>query len=332
MPAENPPLAVAMMPMETRRDAILHLASRADEIGYEALFLPETWSHDTTVLLAEIAGCTKQIRLGTGVLGIWGRSSATIAMASSTLDTLSNGRFILGLGSSTRQLAEGLHDVPFGDPYERLRGVVTQVRALLQGERIPLAATEARALRLNVAPHPDLPIYLAASSSKSIRIAGELCDGWIPFLFPRDHLADGLALLREGVGLADAGRPETQVCPIIPTVVAEDTARARQGAAWVVAFYLTKMGPIYRAALSRYGYASEVEAVLQASADSDSETVPAEAEALLEQLTVYGTPEDVPEQVARWYGAGASMPVLMMNPNLGRDETDFMLRALRRAR
>ena len=90
------PLAVHMMPMETRRDAIIHLAKKADELGYKAIFLPETWSYDITSLLAEVAIRTQRIHLGTGVLGIWGRSSATIAMASSTLDTMYDGRFILG--------------------------------------------------------------------------------------------------------------------------------------------------------------------------------------------------------------------------------------------
>lgn len=175
------PLAVHMMPMETRRDAIIYLAKKADELGYKAIFLPETWSYDITSLLAEVAIRTQRIHLGTGVLGIWGRSSATIAMASSTLDTMSDGRFILGLGSSTSQLVEGLHDISYVSPYEKLRQVVTQVRALLLGDRIPQSiSTDARPLRLNLAAHPDIPIYLAASTNRSIRLAGELCDGWIP--------------------------------------------------------------------------------------------------------------------------------------------------------
>ena len=100
---ESRPLAVHMMPMETRREAIIHLATRADELGFTAIFLPETWSYDITSLLAEVATRIERIQLGTGVLGVWGRSSAPIAMASSTLDTISDGRFILGLGSSTGQ-------------------------------------------------------------------------------------------------------------------------------------------------------------------------------------------------------------------------------------
>jgi alkanesulfonate monooxygenase SsuD/methylene tetrahydromethanopterin reductase-like flavin-dependent oxidoreductase (luciferase family) len=131
MPSEAHPLAVNVMPLETRRAAILHLATRADELGYQAFALPETWSYDATLMLTEIAGCTRQIRLGASVLGIWGRSAAHIAMAAATLNMISDGRFILGLGASTKQLTEGLHDVAYKTPHRKLRQTIRQVRALL---------------------------------------------------------------------------------------------------------------------------------------------------------------------------------------------------------
>lgn len=328
MSVEKRPLAVAMMPLETRWDAILHLATTADKLGYEALFLPETWSYDTTVLLANIAVRTQRLRLGTGVLGVWGRSAATIAMASSTLNMLSGGRFILGLGSSTRQLAEGLHDVQYGAPFEQLRQIITQVRALVRGDRIPLAvATEARPLRLNLPEYSDVPILLAASAPRSVRLAGELCDGWIPFLFPRDRLADGIALLKEGASRTGEPGREWQVCPVVPTIVAKDSGTARQGAAWVIAFYLTTMGPIYANVLSRHGYKAEVESVLAANTGRKPSIVPPEAEVLLDQLTLYGTRTEVQEKVALWYSSGSSMPILMTNPNLSLDEISHVLNA-----
>jgi alkanesulfonate monooxygenase SsuD/methylene tetrahydromethanopterin reductase-like flavin-dependent oxidoreductase (luciferase family) len=330
MPTGNRPLAVAMMPLETRWEAIMHLGMSADKLGYEAILLPETWSYNTSVLLAEIAVRTQNLRVGTGILSVWGRSAATIAMAASTLNILSGGRFILGLGSSTRQLVEGLHDVPFDAPYTKLRQTITQVRALAQGERIPLAvATEARPLRLNLPQGPDLPIYLAASSPKSIRLAGELCDGWIPFLFPRDRLADGIALLEEGASRASVPPREWGVRPIVPTIVAPNGGTARQGAAWVVAFYLTTMGPIYRNVLSRYGYAAEVESILAANAGCKPALVPSDAEVLLDQLTLYGTPQEARDKVGLWHAAGAGVPSLMTNPHLSLDEISYTLDALR---
>lgn len=324
------PLAVSVMPLENRKETILHIATTADSLGYEAFVLPETWSHDVTVLLAHVAARTRQIRLGSSILGVWGRSAATIAMAASTLHAISGGRFMLGLGASTPQLAEGLHDVPFSSPVKQMRRVTTQVRALLGGERIPLsAATGARALRLNAPPTPGLPIYLAGLAPETIRLAGELADGWFPFLFPRDRLPDGIALLREGAARAgDPGRT-LEVCPCVPTVVAENPSEAREGAAWFVAFYLTSMGTLYQRNLSRQGFAKEVEATMAANPTRDSAVVPPEAESLLEQLTVFGTPEQARGRLARWYQAGAHLPSLLLRPNLSTAQIDFTLNAFR---
>src|SRR5207248_4542911 len=108
--------------------------------------LPETWAYDVTIVLAEAAVKTERIRVGSAILGVWNRSAATLAMGAATLASLSRGRFVLGLGASTPQLVEGLHDVPFGAPLTQMRRVVTQIRALLRGERVPLAvAKDARA-------------------------------------------------------------------------------------------------------------------------------------------------------------------------------------------
>src|SRR4029450_3005684 len=121
--------------------------------------------------------------------------------------SLSSGRFVLGLGASTPQLAEGLHDVPFGAPLSRMRRTVGQIRALLRGDRIPLAVTTAaRPLKLNVPSIPEVPIYLAAIGEGSVRLTGEIADGWIPFMYPLRHLPQGVARLREGS--ARGGHPE----------------------------------------------------------------------------------------------------------------------------
>ncbi|HBY95261.1 MAG TPA: hypothetical protein DEP84_15135 [Chloroflexi bacterium] len=122
-----------------------------------------------------------------------------------------------------------------------------------------------------------------------------------------------------------------QVCPGIPTVVTEDAATARQGVAWYVAFYLVMMGPIYRRALARLGFEKEVEAMLAANANRNPAIVPDEAEGLLEQLAIYGTPEQAREQLERWYDAGADMPLLALGPNLSSGEIDFVLQAFRNA-
>jgi alkanesulfonate monooxygenase SsuD/methylene tetrahydromethanopterin reductase-like flavin-dependent oxidoreductase (luciferase family) len=319
-------LSAAVMPLENRRDQFVLLATLADELGYDGVMFPETWSYDITVLLAEIAVKTRRVRLGTGILGVWNRSAATIAMAAATLASQSNGRFILGLGASTPQLVEGLHDVPFEPPLPRMRRTVMQVRALLCGERVPLAVTTtARALRLNV-PVTDVPIYLAALGDASIRLAGELADGWIPFLFPLRLLPHGIEQLREGA--RRSGRAELPiVSPSLPTVVHDDPLKAREGAAWFVSFYVTAMGTFYRDSLVRWGFAKEIEAVVAANTPKFAGLVPPDAEELLEQLIVFGTPAEARRRLQRWYDAGGAMPALLLRAGLTPEETRRSLEA-----
>ena len=319
-------LAVSVMPLENRREQFEALATLGERLGYDAMLLPETWAYDATIVLAEAAVKTERIRVGSAILGVWNRSAATLAMGAATLASLSRGRFVLGLGASTPQLVEGLHDVPFGAPLTQMRRVVTQIRALLRGERVPLAvAKEARALRLNVSP-AEVPICLAAIGDASVRLAGEIADGWMPFLYPLRMLGQGLERLREGA--TRGGRAALPVVyPMIPASVDEDADKARAGAAWLVAFYLTSMGTFYRDTLIRFGFDKEVQAVLAANTPKFAAAVPADAEVLLDELIVYGTPAEARRRLARWYEAGAAMPGLMFRPNLMAEQTQRSLEA-----
>jgi len=323
-------IAVSVMPLENRRHVLLSVATSADRLGYDAFVLPETWAHDITVLLAEVAVRTTRIGIGTGILSVWDRTPATLAMAASTLHAVSGGRFSLGLGASTAQLTEGLHDVPFTRPLARMRQTVTQVRALLRGDRVPLVTVSgARPLKLNVPPAPEVPIELAALGDESIRLAGELADAWLPFLYPWSCLREGIERLREGAHRG--GHPDRvpAIHPAIPTVVAEQADRARQGAAWFVAFYLVNMGTLYRQSLVRQGFGNEVEAVLAANTPRFTGAVPSDADALLEQLIVFGTPAEARQRLARWHAAGAAMAALLLSPNLAPDEIALTLDAFR---
>ena len=322
-------VAVSVMPLETRRPTIVRLATEAERRGYAAFFLPETWAYDTTVLLAEVAARTERIGLGTGIVSVWNRSPGTLAMAAATLDEVSGGRFTLGLGASTKQLTEGLHDVAFGAPARQMRRVITQVRALLKGERIPLAAeTGSRPLRLNLPPAPRVPIYLAGLAPETIRLAGELADGWMPFLYPRSRMHEGVALLGEGAERASPAGRVPSIAACLPTVVAADAAEARKGAAWFVAFYLTSMGPFYPRTISQLGFEKEVQAVIAANTTRGSAVVPPEAEVLLDELTVYGTPAEARARLDRWREAGAALSILLLPPNLEPAQIDFSLDAL----
>lgn len=152
---------VAFTPMEVRREVLVRAAGLADELGYEVFSVAEGWGLDASALLAEIATRTRRITLVAGVLSVWGRSAGTIAMTAATLHQICGGRFVLGLGASTRQLVEGFHGVGYARPVDRLREVTVDVRALLRGERIR------HGLRLGQPAVPELPIWLAATGRRS---------------------------------------------------------------------------------------------------------------------------------------------------------------------
>ena len=319
------PLAVGLTPMETRRSVVLHLARRAEQAGYQAFYLAEAWGHDAAVLLAEVATRTDRIRLGTGVLNVWGRSPASLAMLARTLDEVSGGRFELGLGAGSPQLAEGLHDTPFRDPVGQLASVTRQVRRLLAGERLVSAAPrEHRPLRLATEPAPALPINLAALGPASIRVAGELADGWFPFLLPISGLPGGVELLGEG----GTGRRRPRIAPCLPVAVAPEPEQARRVASWWVAFYLTSMGPLYPRTLRRLGHGAAVDEVVRANPGRQPGSVPAGAQQLLDELTVWGDPRAAGVALDRWYAAGAEQPVLVLPPNRPLEELEYMLEAL----
>jgi len=284
---------VALTPMETRRSVIVRAAQVADELGYEVIAVPEGWGLDSSALLAEIALGTRSIRIASGVLSIWSRTPATLAMTAATLHQISGGRYVLGLGASTAALTEGFHDVPFVHPADRLADTVTAVRALLAGEPAHLrTTTAARPLRLGVEPAPTVPIWVAALGPRSLRVAAGLADGWFPALVARDRVR-GL--------VAHLDRPLTVAAG--PLAVADDDPQAaRDVAAAVIAWYVTAMGDLYARSLIRQGYGVEVDAVRAANPRPSPRTgrIPADAEVLLEQLTAVGTPEQVPAQLERW--------------------------------
>lgn len=320
---------VGLTPMETRRDVIVRAAVLADELGYEVFSVPEGWGLDSTPVLTEIALRTSRIRLASGVLSVWGRSPATLAMTAATLHQVSEGRYILGLGASTRALAEGFHDVPFEHPAARLRDVVTKVRALLAGEPARLSgASAARPLRLGQPPVTALPIWIAALGELSLRVTAELGDAWIPALVPRDGMAaltDRLRKERQAT-VPDAGPITVAAGPL--TAVAGDTAAARDIVASCVAWYLTAMGDVYARSVSRQGYAAEVREIIAANPRPSPArgTVPASAEAVLEQLAAYGTPEQVRAQLKPWEDAADSVTV-MLPPGLPWPVIEATLRA-----
>lgn len=320
---------VALTPMETRYDIILATAQLADELGYEAFALPEGWGLDATLLLTEAASRTRRIKLVSGILSVWGRTPATLAMTAATLHRLSGGRFVLGLGPSTRPLVEGFHDVPFAHPADRLREVTTKVRALLAGERALLDATPgSRPLRLGQPPAPELPIWLAAMGDRTVRVAAELADGWFPVLIARDQAAERALAL--GKGRAEAGlrsEPLTVVAGPM-TVATDDAAVARRISASCIAWYLCAMGDVYARFVTGQGDGDAVRAIIDANPHPrpDAGVVPAEAQVVLDRYTANGTPGQVRDQLATWDDA-VDLTMIGLPPGLPWAAVEATLRA-----
>ncbi|MGI8334471.1 LLM class flavin-dependent oxidoreductase [Actinomadura scrupuli] len=294
---------VALTPMETRREVIVKAAVLADELGYETFAVPEGWGLDSTPVLTEIALRTTGIRVASAILSVWGRTPATLAMTAATLHQISGGRYVLGLGASTRALAEGLHDTPFEHPADKLRDVVAQVRTLLDGRPARLhRVPSARPLRLGRPPAPEVPIWVAALGRRTTQVAAELGDGWIPALVARDHLASWTSRLNR---MRESAVPQTRAFTVAAgpiTAVDENPDAARDIAAACTAWYLSAMGGVYARSVSDQGYATQVSAIVAANPRPSPRRaiVPPAARPVLDQLAAYGTRDQVGELIRQW--------------------------------
>jgi alkanesulfonate monooxygenase SsuD/methylene tetrahydromethanopterin reductase-like flavin-dependent oxidoreductase (luciferase family) len=322
-----PRVGVGVTPFQTDDEATIRLAVRAEELGYARFAAAEGWTHDAPVLLARIAAVTSRIGLATGVLPVWSRTPAAIAMAATSLQRASGGRFALGLGASSPPLVEGLHGLEWREPVDRMRSTLVAVRALLAGERLPLERDHVRPLRLGSPPEQQIPIFLAALAPASVRLAGELADQWLPFLWARSRLSDGRALLAEGEAAREDSTP-TGVAASVPLALAEDEDTARLIAAgWLLA-YVTRMGPIYpRMLRDEFGYAGEVDSLLEANADGGLPQLPPAAERLARDVTLMGTYDEAPEVIGLWLEAGADTVDLVLPLGLPEAQLKEMLEA-----
>jgi alkanesulfonate monooxygenase SsuD/methylene tetrahydromethanopterin reductase-like flavin-dependent oxidoreductase (luciferase family) len=320
-------VGAGVTPFHTDAAATIRLAQSAEEHGYARFGTAEGWTHDAVVLLTEIAGVTSRIGLASSVLPVWSRTPAAIAMAAASLQRASGGRFALGLGASSPPLVEGLHGLTWERPVDRLRESLVAVRALLAGGRTPLQRDDVRPLRLGVPVEPPVPISLAALAPASVRLAGELADEWIPFLWARGRIDDGRALLVDGEAAVEDAVP-TRVATSVPLAIAENEESARMVAAgWLLA-YLTRMGPLYPQMLrERFGFSSEVDALLEANADGGRPKLPAASERLADEVTLLATYDEAPAAVRRWLGAGADAVDLVLPLGLPEQQLSEMLEA-----
>lgn len=189
-------------------DDLVDYTVQADKMGVDHVWSAEAWGMDAIVPLAYVAARTERIKLGTGIIQISSRVPPMIAMTSQSLATVSNDRFVLGLGVSGPQVVEGLHGAAFAHPLGRLRECIEIIRLGLQGDRVqydgkhyvlPRPGGEGKPIRLSQPPRPNLPIYLATLGPKSMELTGELANGWLGTSFIPEHADVFLEPLKRGL-------------------------------------------------------------------------------------------------------------------------------------
>jgi F420-dependent oxidoreductase-like protein len=246
----------------------LAAARRAEELGYDSLWTAEAYGSDAATVLGWIAGHTTRIRLGSAVFQIPARSAAMTAMTAATIDQLSGGRMILGLGSSGPQVAEGWHGQRFARQLQRTREYVEVVRIALSRQRLeyhgetielPLPDGPGKALKLTIGPVQErIPIYLASIGPRNTELAGEIADGWIPTFFSPEHVEQFRDRLVAGA--ARAGRPvdACEIAPMVSAHISDDLAAARDMMRPGIALYVGGMGSrrqnFYNRLVQSYGF------------------------------------------------------------------------------
>jgi F420-dependent oxidoreductase-like protein len=247
----------------------LAFAQEAERLGYSVVWAAEAYGSDSPTMLAWIAGQTSTIDVGSAVMQIPARSPAMTAMTAATLDTLSGGRFRLGLGVSGPQVSEGWHGVRYDKPLARTREYIDIVKLALhrklvaydgQHYQLPLPDGPGKALRMTVHPvREELPIYLAAVGPKNLELAGEITDGWLAIFYAPDFAADQIATIAKGRAKAGKTMDGFDIVPSVPVVIGDDYAACAELVRWYAALYVGGMGSreknFYNDLASRMGYA-----------------------------------------------------------------------------
>jgi F420-dependent oxidoreductase-like protein len=305
----------------------LAAAREAETLGYDSVWTAEAYGSDAATVLAWLAAGTSRIKLGAAVFQMPGRTPAMTAMTAATIDQLSQGRMILGLGSSGPQVAEGWHGQRFGRQLQRTREYVEVVRLALSRQRLeyhgetlelPLPDGPGKALKLTIAPYQErIPVYLAAIGPRNTALAGEIADGWIPTFFSpehvglfREHLSDGAA--RSGRSLDDL-----EIAPTVNAFVSDDLELARNMMRPGLALYVGGMGSrqqnFYNALVGRYGFetaAAEVqELYLSGRKEEACRALPDE---LIDQVSLCGPRLRVAERLDAYRAAGVG--TLIVSP------------------
>ncbi len=303
--------------VSSRQDA--EFVRDAERIGVTSAWVAEAWGQDAFTPLAYLAAQTEQIMLGTAIAQLGARTPAMLAMSAMSLQHLSGGRFLLGIGTSGPQVMEGWHGVRFEAPLAATRETISIVRQIAGGERLrhdgrvyqlPLPVSQGRAIRSMLAP-AKVPVYVASLGPRNLELTGELADGWIGNTFMPEHAE--VFLDRLLAGASRAGRSLAELDLVIPVSVEftefpEEAARRHaRGYAFTIGAMGSKDQNFYNAAFARQGFGDDVAAVqelwLAGRRDEAADRVPVE---LGMQTNLIGTPAMITERLRRYRDAGVT--------------------------
>ena len=308
----------------------MEMVQEAERLGYYAVWTAESYGSDAIAPLAWIGAQTKKIHLGTAIMQMPARTPPNTAMTAMTLDQLSGGRFLLGLGLSGPQVVEGWHGQPYGKPLGKTREYVSIVRAIFkrdkplvhQGEHYQIPYQGAGATGLGkptksiLHGRADLPIYLAAIGPKNVELAAEIADGWLPIFFSPRHYD---AVYREHIeaGFAKAGGKSYEqfdIAPSVAVVLGDDVDSCRNMVKPILALYIGGMGArgknFYNDLACRYGYEQAAKTVQDLYLSGQKgEATNAIPDALVDDVALCGPKERIAERLALW----RSCPITTMN-------------------
>ncbi|MEA3501323.1 MAG: LLM class F420-dependent oxidoreductase [Actinomycetota bacterium] len=305
------------------------LVTEAERLGYDSVWTAEAYGSDAATPLAYLAARTERIRLGSGILQMPARTPAMTAMTAATLDEMSNGRFLLGLGVSGPQVVEGWHGQPYGKPLLVTREYVEIVRMILAREgpveydgvyyqmpyQGPGTTGAGKALKLISKPlNSNLPIYLAAIGPRNVRLTAEIADGWLPVFYSPEHARTIFQpLLDEGFSRSGeedkADRFDTAVSVFVS--LDDDLERARLAAKPMISLYVGGMGAkgknFYHDLAHRYGYGEAADRIQESYlAGRKMEAMRAVPDELVDEVSLVGSRERIADRLEAWKESGVS--------------------------
>jgi F420-dependent oxidoreductase-like protein len=286
----------------------------AESCGYDSFWMPESWERESFSVLAHLAASTERISLATGIINVFSRSPALVAMSAATIDEISNGRFRLGLGTSGSRVIEDFHGIKYHKPLTRLKETIEIIRLLLAGEPVDFEGEcfGLKRFRLGFKPmRTYIPIFVAALAPKSLHQIGEMGDGWIPVHWPRTLLSEGITEIQSGARSVNRDSSQIEIAPFVNVIVSDDIRRARDHARLPIAYYVGGMGDYYHASLARLGFAKEADAVRSLWQEGRSKSaIRAVTDEMVDAIAICGSLQHCRENLNEIYNQGATLPVV----------------------